>query len=422
MPEGDNLMKTFTGSKGSTFLLLPVLILLLSLVGSGQEYPIGDVKFEPPDPRPESVLRLRISLFPPEEGGKEISIRLITYTDRNNDWKLTGPKEIIKHPPIKLKDNQGKDEEPLENEILVSIYNILTDYPPQKYTVIITYGRDKKSASIIVPREEDDQTPRGRSLGILRILRIPYEIAQKLLKLQDELRRGARDEQGVYNYKGERSVCVYNVNEKKLDRVAHSTDALYLSPTWSSDSKKIALIVNQGGKWKIAWVGIQDKKLQVVTEGHDDNPFWAPDGKNIIFLRNDHLQVVNVESMRVKAIDGPPQVDQIIGVSTSARNVVQVIYEAPNPYTSETKEVYMLELDRQFKQKSRTILVNNPGWFLINAVSPSGDKIVYSQDNALLISSIDGKEKERLFEDNNKYYEAAWSPDGNKITFVSNSP
>jgi len=83
----------------------------------------------------------------------------------------------------------------------------------------------------------------------------------------------------------------------------------------------------------------------------------------------------------------------------------------------------MLELDAQFTQKSHTMLINDPSWFLIGAISPTGDKVVYSDaNNTLFISQIDGKEPKRLFENNYEYCEPCWSPDGAKITFVSNRP
>jgi len=400
--------------------LLLLFLFSFSIDGYSQTYSIDDVKFKPPDPQPESTIRLRVSLYPSEQADEHILIRLITLTDLNDDCKYAYPGEEVEHPLIKVKDNEkGTDEDSLKDEILVRIYEVPKDHPPQKYTAIVTFGQDYKSASIIVPPQKTPVCNPTDDWSIRNALRIPYNVAQNLRGLKDILKgEGAQDE-----YLGEHNLYVCTPKEKLPEKIAHSTEAFYLFPTWSFDSKKIAIIANQGGTRKLAWTDIEHQNLQVVTTGPDDrSPFWLPDNMNIIFVRDNRLQIVNAKSREVKAIAKNVWIDQILGISQEAGNTVQVIFEAPNKYTAETKEVYMLELDKQFEPKDVFHLVNNPIWFLITAASPSGDQVIYGEANTLFISLVNGEKAERLFEDEYRYNEPSWSPDGNKIAFVSNRP
>lgn len=408
----------------SKWLLTLILTILCFSVfflteGYSQTHPIVELKFVPPDPHPGSTLRLYISLSPLEQK-QDVAISLITWRDLNDDCKYTENGEQVKHPVIKVKDNEeGKDEESFEDEIMVRIYDVPLDHPPQKYTAIVTYGRDSKSESVVVPSRKKvicNPTNTPSNWSFRKVLSTPYEVAKKLRILKNVLKRaGIQGE-----YQGAHSLYLYTLKGKKLERIIHGADTFYLSPTWSFDSEKISFVANQGSKKKIAWIDIEDKNLQIVTEGPDDrDPFWLPDDTRIVFVRDNRLQVVDRRRKEIKAIAKDIRVDRILGVSQGTENTVQVIYEAPNPYTNETTEVYILELDTRLKRKSVSQLVNNPIWFLITAVSPSGNQVVYSEKNNLFISLINGKQVKRLFKDEHHYYEPSWSPDGDEIVFVS---
>jgi hypothetical protein len=57
---------------------------------------------------------------------------LITLTDSNNDYEYQQG-EQIEHPVLSLKDNSVMDEKSLKDQILVKIYDIPNNQPPEKY-------------------------------------------------------------------------------------------------------------------------------------------------------------------------------------------------------------------------------------------------------------------------------------------------
>jgi len=395
-------------------------LFFLTTLGHSQTHHIEEVKFDPPNPQSKTTLKLYVRLFPSEEEVREVSIRLLTWRDLNNDCKYTAQGEELQHPIIRARNNdQGNGEAYSENEITIPIYEVPVDHPPQKYTAIVTLDGDSQSASITIPPKNGTScSPSDSSLdwSLGKVLSIPFDIARRLRTLQDNLTRG--DLGG--DYQGQHSLSVYTLTEEKVEQLSHNAEALYLSPTWSSDSKKVTFIFNQDGRKTIAWSDVEKKNLEVMTAGPEDrDPFWLPDNTRIFFVRNRRLQVVDTKSQDMKAIASDLRVDRVLGVAEGKEHFIQVVFEAPNRYAPETKELYLLELDSILTTRSVSQLVNNPIWFLIPRVSPLGDQVVYGEENSLFIRHIDKERGEPLLKDEHRHFEPSWSPDGEKIVFVS---
>jgi len=270
------------------YIVISVMIIFFEIWflsnGYGHKKRIDEVNFEPPVPKPESTLKLYISLFPSEQEEKKISIRLIAWRDLNNDFMYTelGEEEVAKK--IEVTDNEKGDEEPLKNEIRVIIDDDLQNDQFQKYTAIVTVDKDKKSSSIIVKRQKSlSKVPRPGNgdepdywpfRKIYLLFRMPYEVALRLTESKEWLRRCGEDGNEIGDkhgdYEGRSNVYIYNLSDGKLESILQGKDSLHLSPVWSFDNKRIALIVNKAGKWRIAWTDIRVRKLQMVTEGPDD--------------------------------------------------------------------------------------------------------------------------------------------------------
>jgi Tol biopolymer transport system component len=414
-------MKTVS-LKLTTFLVLMIFSFAATFCSGGPSQTIDKIKFRPLNPRPGDTLKLHISLFPGKKKEEIVTIQLITYTDINHNCELENPAEKTKHL-INVADNEkGKDEDSLEDEILVPIYYVHPDNAPLKYVAIVAIGDDSQSQAIRIDTLETTVFLPSEDSVLRRLWRkvcnMPDSLAERLRSLKDILRR--EGESG--RYQGEHNLYIYALKQKTLEKIVHSAETFYLSPTWSFDSKKIAFVASHGGKCKVALTGIKDKDVQLVTTGpYDKDPFWLQDNIHILFVRDNCLQIVNTKTKEVKAIAQNIWIDQILAVSQGVENTSQVIYVGPNEYTDTIKEVYLLELDRKFQTLGSPIhLVYSPVWFLISNTSPSGERVVYTKENQLFIESVKEPKNQKILDDEYHYYEPAWSPDGERIVFVSN--
>ena len=252
-----------------------------------------------------------------------------------------------------------------------------------------------------------------------------FNLRKKLRGIKESLKRGKEKEDR------RQSLYVYFQEEKRLEKINLSDKNIYFYPTWSFDSKKVTFMFKRDLEKKIAWTDLEGKKVHEVTKGTDDKyPFWLPDNVHIIFLRGNRFHIVNSEKKEVRPFAGDILVDRILGVPKGNEGSLQVVYEAPNLYVNETKEVFLLELDNGLEREKVMLLVNNPIWYLVGAISPEGDRAVYSKmvvdkttgvdkNLTLFISSKSDGKTERLFEDDHNYFDPSWSPDGKKIVFVS---
>ena len=264
-------------------LILVLGIVSVSIAAHSQNTVFDAVRFDPPDPQPGASLKLSVWLLPAQKTGREISIRLITWTDKNSDCVYQADEEVT-HPSLQVTDNEpGQDEEDFEDEILVTLYNVPHTQAPEKYTAIVTCGSESVSTSINVPPTTPCQPDKIASNSFFDKLfakwnRIPDMF--RTLKLADS---GEKPE-----YSGAPNIYVYNVKADFLARIAGGEDALYLGPSWSADGRKVACVLDQQGTQRIAWIDVPQVFLsskgsqqgdllpQIVTDGPADaDPFLA---------------------------------------------------------------------------------------------------------------------------------------------------
>ena len=197
------------------------------------------------------------------------------------------------------------------------------------------------------------------------------------------------------------------------------------SPVLSPDGKRIAFVSDGSGDLEINVVDIESEFIERLTNipGDDEEPLWSPDGENLAFISN---QDGNAEVYLMPAEGGRP---------------VRITAKEPSDSLGDwSPDGEWLAFSRGGNEQERGLWLRNPdGVNLVHltteedydpAWSPDGKHIVFARifdgnKDLYLASRLkdgswqDNVELTRLTQHQEDDFEAAWSPAGDIIAFVS---
>ena len=222
------------------------------------------------------------------------------------------------------------------------------------------------------------------------------------------------------------NICVVDVVSKEQKQLTNNLNIAPGFPIWSPDGTKIAFTWSS----QIFVMDADGNNKKKLAEKVSNSFVWSPDGSKIVFESWGGLVIMDADGRNRKKL---PETE---GYSPSFNpNGDKITFIMPKGLSceecgSDNTDIYMI--DANGKNKKR--LTNTKGKVKGFEWSPNGSKIVFTlsewdrcsggchekDGNAdIYIIDADGRNQEQLTKTPIRDLDASWSPDGDKIIFVS---
>ena len=232
----------------------------------------------------------------------------------------------------------------------------------------------------------------------------------------------------VSNRDGNEEIYVMDADGGDVKRLTDNSSREWC-PRWSPDGSKIAFCSRRNGNWWIYVMNPNGTEQTKLTDNLNYNlyPSWSPDGTKIVF--NSIIGSANYE-ICVMNYDGTEK-KNLTGNSSSWER---------NPRWSPDGSKIAFEIRgciyvMNSNGTEKTRLTNNSSWDFDPAWSFDGTQIVFSSKKILhdgttssssggnyeiCVINVDGSNITKLTDNPAYDSDPSWSPEGNKIAFVSN--
>jgi len=181
------------------------------------------------------------------------------------------------------------------------------------------------------------------------------------------------------------------------------------APVWSPDNKKLAFVMSMSGNPDIYIYNLRNKKISRHTThyGIDTEPSWAPNSKKLLFTSNrsgsPQIYELTISSNRIKRITLDGDYNARASYFPNGKDIV-LVHGNNGIFHIGTKKIR----SRFINTISKTTLDESP------TISPNGNIIIYATKNNsqgyLAGLTLDGKSKFTLPTKFGSVREPAWSP------------
>ena len=181
------------------------------------------------------------------------------------------------------------------------------------------------------------------------------------------------------------------------------------APVWSTDNKKLAFVMSMSGNPDIYIYDLRNKKISRHTThyGIDTEPSWSPNSKKLLFTSNrsgsPQIYELTISSNRIKRITLDGDYNARASYFPNGKDIV-LVHGNNGIFHIGTKKIR----SRFINTISKTTLDESP------TISPNGNIIIYATKNNsqgyLAGLTLDGKSKFTLPTKFGSVREPAWSP------------
>jgi Tol biopolymer transport system component len=230
---------------------------------------------------------------------------------------------------------------------------------------------------------------------------------------------------------------IYTMSEDGSD-VTRLTedDANDFEPSWSPDGEKIAFVSFRDGSnnmeiYVMDADGTDQTRLTDNDDALDREPSWSPDGEKIAFASNRdgnyEIYVMNTDGTdQTRLTDNDDALDREPSWSPDGEKIAFVSDRdsiGEGDEVGDVNAIYSMDADDGSDVTRLTDtdvpLGSHPTW------SPDGEKIAFvsfrdGNNEIYSMDADDGSDVTRLTEDDANHLYPTWSPDGEKISFSSN--